>query len=56
MLFQLEILMKNLCKGSLWKKNLEIKTFAKMSQFSEVLGKNVIENKVLGLRLQGLFS
>ena len=44
---------KNLCKKipgkKVSEKNLEIKTLEKKSEFSQVLGKNVTGNKVLGL-------
>ena len=37
------------------KKTLEIKTLVKKSQFSEVLGQNATENKVLSFQFLGLF-
>ena len=37
-------------------KNLELKTLEKKSQFCEVLGQNVIGNRVLSFRFLGLFS
>ena len=44
---------KNLCKKipgkKVSEKNLEIKTLEKKAEFSQVLGKNVTGNKVLGL-------
>ena len=43
-------------KKSVWKKNLEIKTLGKKSEFSKVLGKNVTRNKVLCFGFLGLFS
>ena len=42
-------------KKIFWKKNLEIKTLVKVSEFSEVLGQNVTGNKVLSFRLLELF-
>ena len=41
-------------ESSFWKKNLEIKTLVKTSQFSEVLGQNVTGNKVLGNKITGI--
>jgi len=50
----------NLCKKVTGKKfldkNLEIKTVIKKSRFSEILGQNVTEYKVLGFKFLGLFS
>ena len=43
-------------KKSFWEKNLEIKTLEKKSEFSQVLEKNVIGNKVLCFKFMGLFS
>ena len=44
-------------KKSVWKKkNLEIKTLGKKSEFFKVLGKNVTRNKVLCFGFLGLFS
>jgi len=40
---------------SFWKKNLEIKTLGKKSEFSPVLGKNVTGNKVPCFGFLGLF-
>ena len=51
---------ENLCKKvagkKFLKKNLEIKTLEKKSEFSKVLGKNVTENKVQCFGFLGLFS
>ena len=41
---------------SFWKKNLEIKTLEKKSEFYQVLEKNVTGNKVVCFGFLGLFS